>query len=388
MTDQYLKYWLALKWTEGVGNVGFAALVDVFGSPEGVFNASLRDLRETTGIGQKTAGAIKSFSQWQQVEEELESARKHQVSIITYHDPLYPKYLLNIYDFPPLLYVKGTLREDDVIVAVVGSRTASAYGRFSTERLCRELAAKGIVVTSGLARGIDTAAHRGSLAGRGRTIAVLGCGIDIIYPPENKELFEKIPAQGAIITEYPFGTPPNGPNFPARNRIISGISLGVVVVEASDKSGSLITARMALEQGREVFAVPGSIDAAGSRGTNKLIKQGAKLIENADDILEEILPQAGVKVEGTNPGKGKTPERNNENPNINGQPAKGRATAKELTDEERKLLEHVTSDPINIDTLIAITGEKAGAILNTLLLLELKGRISQLPGKTFIRKEQ
>ncbi|MDO9586150.1 MAG: DNA-processing protein DprA [Syntrophales bacterium] len=388
MTDHDLKYWLALKWAEGVGNVGFAALVDAFGSPEGVFNASLRDLRETTGIGQKTAGAIKSFSQWEQVEKELESARKHQVSIITYHDPLYPKYLLNIYDFPTLLYVKGTLREEDVVVAVVGSRAASAYGRFSTERLCRELAAKGIVVASGLARGIDTAAHRGSLTGRGRTIAVLGCGIDIIYPTENKELFEKIPAQGAIITEYPFGTPPNGPNFPARNRIISGISLGVVVVEANDKSGSLITARMALEQGREVFAVPGSIDAAGSKGTNKLIKQGAKLIENADDILEEILPQAGINVEGLSRKEGKTAGRNNETPLMNDQIAKGRAPAQELTDGERKLLEHVTSDPINIDTLIAITGEKAGAILNTLLLLELKGRISQLPGKTFIRKEQ
>lgn len=388
MTDQDMKYWLALKWTEGVGNVGFTVLVDKFGSPEEVFNASLHDLRETTGIGQKTADAIKSFSQWRQVEEELESARKHQVSIITYHDPLYPKYLLKIYDFPPLLYVKGTLREDDVIVAVVGSRAASAYGRFSTERLCRELAAEGIVVASGLARGIDTSAHRGSLAGRGRTVAVLGCGIDIIYPPENKELFEKIPLQGAIITEYPFGTPPNGPNFPARNRIISGISLGVVVVEANEKSGSLITARMALEQGREVFAVPGSIDASGSKGTNKLIKQGAKLIENANDILEEILPQAEVKIERINSRKGKTAGNSKENPNVNKQPAKGQAPPQEPTDVERELLKHITSDPISIDTLIAITGKKTGEILNALLLLELKEHISQLPGKTFIRKVQ
>jgi DNA processing protein len=387
MTDCDIKYWLALKWVEGVGNVGFTALVNRFGSPEGAFKASLRDLRETSGIGQKTAGAIKSFSQWEKVEKELEAVSKSQVSIVTYHNPLYPKYLLNIYDFPPFLYVKGTLLKDDVIVAVVGSRAASAYGRFSTERLCRELAARGIVVASGLARGIDAAAHRGSLAGGGRTIAVLGCGIDIVYPLENKDLFEKIPGHGTIVTEFPFGTPPNGPNFPARNRIISGISLGVVVVEANDKSGSLITARMALEQGREVFAVPGSIDDVGSRGTNKLIKQGAKLIENADDILEEILPQTGLQIEEIKSKKEKTAKHINKCSKIDEQPAKGQAPPHEPTDLERELLKHVTSKPVSIDTLIAVTGGKAGEILNALLLLELNGRISQLPGKTFIRKE-
>ena len=291
MTDQELTYWLALKWVEGVGHVTFKTLVQTFGSPQEVFDAPLSSLRNMEGIGQKTASHIKSFSKWQQVEHELALTHKHHVSIITYGDPLYPKNLLNIYDFPPFLYVKGTLREDDICIAVVGSRLASTYGRFSTERLCRELALKGVTIVSGLARGIDTAAHKGCLAAKGRTIAVLGCGMDIIYPKENKDLFEKIPLQGAIITEFPFGTPPNGPNFPARNRIISGLSLGVVVVEASYRSGSLITARVALEQGREVFAVPGSIDADGSKGTNKLIKDGAKLIESADDILEEILPQ-------------------------------------------------------------------------------------------------
>lgn len=388
MTDQDLKYWLALKWTEGVGNIGFTALIDAFGSPEGVFSASLHDLKETSGIGQKTAGALKSFSRWQQVERELESAQGHQVSIITYQDPLYPKYLLNIYNFPPILYVKGTLREDDVIVAVVGSRTASAYGIFSTERLCRELASKGIVVASGIAKGIDAAAHRGCLIGRGRTIAVLGCGIDIVYPPENKKLFEKIPVQGAIITEFPFGTPPSGPNFPARNRIISGISLGVLVVEANEKSGSLITARMALEQGREVFAVPGSIDSAGSRGANKLIKQGAKLVESADDILEEILPQININATESNTKRKKTIECDNKTSPSNGWNSKVNAPTESLTDVERKLLEHITSDPVSIDTLIAITGGKAGIISNTLLMLELKGQINQLPGKTFIRKEQ
>ncbi len=388
MTDHDLKYWLALKWVEGVGNLGFIALVDSFGSPEAAFNAAAGDLKEVAGIGQKTAAAIKSFSQWKQVEKELESLRGHQASIVTYHDPLYPKNLLNIYDYPPLLYVKGEFLHDEVIVAVVGSRIASPYGKFSTERLCRELAAKGITVASGLARGIDAAAHQGSLAGRGRTIAVLGCGIDIVYPPENKELFKMIPAQGAIITEYPFGTPPSGANFPARNRIISGLSLGVVVVEATDKSGSLITARMALEQGREVFAVPGSIDAVGSKGTNRLIKQGAKLIENADDIIEEILPQTGRNMESLNP-KEKSPRKpNGEGMETNASATKGGESTGELNEGERKILGHITSAPIDIDTLIAVTGERAGEILNTLLLLELKGIISQLPGKTFMRKEQ
>jgi len=190
--------------------------------------------------------------------------------------------------------VRGSFLPEEIGVAIVGSRLASTYGKYITEKLGRELAMQGITVVSGLARGIDSAAHRGALAGKGRTIAVLGCGLDIVYPPENETLAAEIAAHGAIATEFPFGTPPNAPNFPARNRIISGISLGVVVVEAGEKSGSLITARIASEQGRSVFAVPGAIESAGSRGTNRLIKQGAKLIDSVEDILEEILPQAGL----------------------------------------------------------------------------------------------
>jgi DNA processing protein len=384
MTDHELKYWLALMLVEGVGNIGFTTLVKTFGLPGEVFNAPVHHLRKTPGIGPQLADRIKSFSQWPQVEKELAAAREQQVSIITYHDPLYPKNLLNIYDFPPVLYVKGTLREEDINIAVVGSRAASTYGKFSTERLCRELAMRGITIVSGLARGIDTAAHQGSLAAKGRTIAVLGCGLDIVYPPENKELFKKIPLHGAIITEFPFGTPPHGPNFPARNRIISGLSLGVVVVEANEKSGSLITARLALEQGREVFAVPGSIDASGSKGANKLIKQGAKLIENADDILEEIIPQIGMKRDFPFPAKVETAKDDAEIP-----PADGRTSQLEaLTNREGNLLARISTSPVSIDNLIAQTGEKAGEVLNNLLLLELKGLIRQLPGKLFILKEQ
>jgi DNA processing protein len=385
MTDHELKYWLALKWVAGLGNVGFINLLEAFGTPEEVFQAPAAKLQATPGIGSKVAAQIKAFHKWTEVDRELSISHKLQVSIITCRDSIYPYNLINIYDFPPYLYVKGTLREDDICIAVVGSRMASAYGRFSTERLCRELAMKGITVVSGLARGIDTAAHQGSLAAKGRTIAVLGCGLDIVYPPENKALFEKIPPQGAIITEFPFGTPPLATNFPTRNRIISGLSLGVVVVEANYRSGSLITARVALEQGREVFAVPGSIDADGSKGTNKLIKDGAKLIEGADDILEEILPQIRRKFAAPAPAKVNQAKRiadvhDLERPSALSQNA--------LTEREVKLMKQISANPLNVDQLISLTGEKAGEILNTLLLLELKGIISQLPGKMFILKEK
>ena len=199
--------------------------------------------------------------------------------------------LLNIYDRPVFFYVLGRLDKEDVPLAIVGSRNASTYGRYTTDRISRELALRGITIVSGMARGIDSCAHRGALAAKGRTIAVLGSGLDVIYPPENKKLFAAISSNGAVISEFPLGTQPLSYNFPARNRIISGLSYGVVVVEAGEKSGSLITAKLAMEQGREVFAIPGTIDSASSRGTNSLIKQGAKLIENIDDILEDILPQ-------------------------------------------------------------------------------------------------
>lgn len=256
MDRDELKYWIALKWIDGLGNVGFRNLIEALGSPFSVFRASPHTLRTILGIGHKIASRIAAFADWQRIEREVETAERLNVSIVTCRDPLYPQDLLQIYDYPAYLYVKGTLVPSDVNVAVVGSRVASTYGKFATEKLCRELALRGLTVVSGMARGIDSAAHRGALAGKGRTIAVLGCGLDIIYPSENEKLFHDIVAYGTVITEFPFGTPPSGPNFPARNRIISGISLGVVVVEATYKSGSLITARFALEQNREVFAVP------------------------------------------------------------------------------------------------------------------------------------
>lgn len=382
MNSHDIVYWIALKSIEGVGNIAFKNLLENFGSARAVFDASLQELKKIRDIGPKTALLIKQFEQWQSAEKELQIANTHNVSILNYKDPSYPSRLLNIHDFPVLLYVKGILSPDDIPVAVVGSRMATTYGKFQTERLCRELALSGITVVSGLARGIDSAAHRGALAAKGRTIAVLGSGLDVIYPPENEKLFFEIANNGAVISEFPFGTPPQAANFPARNRIISGISLGVVVVEANQKSGSLITARLALEQGREVFAVPGTIDSAHSRGTNKLIKDGAKLIENIHDILDEILPQVAGRTsllfhdQKLSEKKSEDPKSNIIKPVLDG-----------LNDMETKLFHLISSRNMHIDEIISAAEHKAGDVLAVILNLELRGLIKQLPGKIYARKE-
>lgn len=398
MDREALKYWLALRAVDEVGCVGFRTLLQAFGTPREVFSASMQMLKVVPGIGPRIADNIRSFSSWQKIEAELDLADSMGVEIVTCADSRYPRNLQNIYDMPPFLYVAGTLVPDELCVAVVGSRLASVYGRFTTEKLSRELALKGVTVVSGLARGIDAAAHRGALAGRGRTIAVLGTGIDTIYPPENKKLAEMIVENGALVSEFSMGTPPNASNFPARNRIISGISMGVVVVEAGEKSGSLITARIAAEQGRSVFAVPGEMGAAGSRGTNHLIKQGATLLEDIDDIFEEIIPQAGLAMgavlleaeeaplpllnQTVSPASDKRaapPERE-----VSSAPDR----QKSMADGERALFALLSARPVGIETLIEQSGQPARVIQNNLLTLELAGLVVQLPGKNFIRKEQ
>ena len=383
MDDEELKYWIALKAVQDVGCVGFKALLAAFSSPRAVFAAPARMLQAIPGIGPKTADHIHSFSDWATAEKEISRAGELHVDIVTCEDPRYPQNLLNIYDYPPFLYVKGSLVPAELCVALVGSRLASTYGRYVTEKLSRELALMGITVVSGLARGIDAAAHRGALAGKGRTLAVLGCGLDVVYPPENRELADAVAASGALITEFPFQTPPNAPNFPSRNRIISGISLGVVVVEAGEKSGSLITARIAAEQGRSVFAVPGAIEAAGSRGTNRLIKQGAKLIENVGDIVEEILPQAGLPPAAPAHAPSAGPRDAAKNDAV----APGPDRLGGFTAQEGALLPLITQRPVAVDDLIAASGLAAQEVLNGLLVLELRGLIRQLPGKMFQLKE-
>jgi DNA processing protein len=392
MDQESLKYWIALRSVQEIGCVGFRTLLEAFSSPKAVFAASASALQAVPGIGPQTADHIRSFSDWKTAEREIEQVRELGVAIVTCQDDLYPRNLLNIYDYPPYIYVKGALCPEEVCVAVVGSRLASVYGKYTTEKISRELVLRGITIVSGLARGIDAAAHRGALAGKGRTIAVLGCGLDTVYPPENEELAEAIAANGAVISEFPFGTPPNAPNFPARNRIISGISLGVVVVEAGEKSGSLITARIAAEQGRSVFAVPGEIGSAGSKGTHRLIKQGAMLIENVEDILEEILPQAGALPSVSNEPpvsfRLKAPAADPEKTDAHGDTLpQGVPMMAGLGNPEQQLLPLIGARPVDIDTLITASGLTAQEVLNALLILELRGYIRQMPGKQFIHKE-
>jgi DNA processing protein len=374
MDFENLKYWIALKSIPGVGNITFPALVDKFVSLPAIFTAPVPQLTTIPGISKKTATAIACFKDWDKIKRELDLTYKAGIKITTYSDELYPAKLLNIYDRPAFIYVKGTLTKDEINIAMVGSRQASTYGKYTTERISRELSIKGITIVSGLARGIDAAAHRGALTAQGRTIAVMGSGLDIIYPPENKKLYAEIEQSGAVISEYSLGTPPLANNFPARNRIISGMSYGVVVVEAGEKSGSLITARLALEQGREVFAVPGSIDSAGARGTNKLIKQGAKLVENIDDILEDILPQ----IEKTAPLAASSAENSDviEPPIIT-----------KLTAIEKIIIDFISTNNLHIDEIIAATALSPAVALSSLMSLELKGIIQQHPGKFFTRNK-
>jgi len=374
MNYDIFKYWIALKSIAGVGNITFPALVNKFGSLPAIFAAPVSKLSEILGISKNIATAITGFNDWGKVKAELELLDKNEIKIITYQDELYPAKLMNIYDRPPFLYVRGNLNKDDINIAVVGSRLASTYGKYTTEKISRELALKGLTIVSGMARGIDSTAHRGALTAHGRTIAVLGSGLDVIYPPENKKLFAEIIENGAVISEFPLGTPPRSANFPTRNRIISGMSYGVVIVEAGEKSGSLITARLALEQGREVFAVPGSIDSAGSRGTNKLIKQGAKLIENTDDILEEIFPQ----FERTIVLK-PSPVSNSE--------VIEAKSSEILSDVDQKIVDLVSGGRVHIDDLISSTGLSSASILSSLTTLELKEIIKQYPGKFFSLKK-
>jgi DNA processing protein len=353
-------YWLALNMVPGIGPIAYRNLVARFRDPERVFAAAQKELTAVEGIGEKTIGAIKSFPAKEVAAEELKKAKDLGVSILTLRDQGYPKNLLQIYDPPPLLYVRGKWNAgDSPMVAMVGSRKGSPYGRAVTKKISKELASGGVTVVSGMARGIDTCAHLGALEAGGMTIAVFGCGIDIIYPPENEKLFFAIIDHGAAISEFPLSTPPEGKNFPKRNRVISGLSLGVVIVEATADSGSLITASHALEQGREVFAVPGNVGMATSKGTNTLIKQGAKLVEGAQDILVEILPQ------------------------YEGKPYQEEIPL--LSDEEDGILQLLSHNPLHIDEISRLSQMEVRRVSTILLELELKGVISQLGGKMFVR---
>lgn len=359
MKDLY--YWFALRRICGVGNVIGKALLNRFGLPENVFAASAGELEKVEGIGRRAVRSITGFRPDDSIDREIEKVLSKKIDIVTFHSPDYPENLKNIYDPPLFLYVKGRLSSRDKhAVAVVGSRTASEYGLKVTGEISRHLARFGITVVSGMARGIDSAAHAAALAGGGRTIAVLGSGPDVIYPPENRMLYERIVDQGAVISEYPLGTEPNSYNFPPRNRIISGMSLGVLVAEASPKSGSLITAKLALEQGRDVYAVPGNVYSYKAKGTHTLLKSGAKLVDNAGDILEEL----NLPVFSREPDSDPDPE---------------------LNGEFKAVYSLTTAEPVYIDQIILKTGLSSSRVSAILLERELTGLLKQLPGKMFAR---
>jgi DNA processing protein len=359
-------YWLALSLTPGIGSTLMRRLLDRFNTPEAVFHAPMKELSKIEGLGEKVAQEIRKGPLEKVVERELSLLREVGGRVITLKDEEYPKRLKDIYDPPALLYVRGALKkEDEFAISIVGSRKTTPYGRWFTEKVSQELARHGVTIVSGMARGIDSLAHWGAISGGGRTIAVLGCGVDVIYPSENRNLFAKMIDRGAILSEFPMGSPPEGGHFPRRNRIISGLSLGVVVVQASEKSGSLITAGYALEQGREVFAVPGNVGTESSRGTHRLIKEGAKLVESSEDILEEILPQWRGERETT---------------------PKVEIPRPDLTEEEKVLYELLSETPLHIDVMIRESRMDPGKVSSLLLNLELKGMISQWPGKCFSRK--
>ena len=365
MVDEIF-YWLALSLTPGVGSTLIKRLVDQFDNPEAVFQAPMKELLRIEGLGEKVALEIRKGPLEKAVERELSLLKEVGGAILTLKDDAYPKRLRDIYDPPAVLYVRGELKKgDELAVSIVGSRKTSPYGRWITEKVSQELARHGVTIVSGMARGIDSLAHWGAISAGGRTIAVLGCGVDVIYPSENRNLFRKIIECGAVLSEFRMGSPPEAGHFPKRNRIISGLSLGVVVVEASTKSGSLLTAGYALEQGREVFAVPGNVGFEGSRGTNRLIKDGAKMVESSEDVLEEILPQWRREEETT---------QQVESP------------GRDLPEEERILYELLGETSLHIDAIIQESGFEPGTVSSLLLNLELKGFISQWPGKCFSRK--
>ncbi|OGP60784.1 MAG: DNA protecting protein DprA [Deltaproteobacteria bacterium RBG_13_52_11b] len=359
-------YWLALSLVPGIGSIFFKRLLERFKTPEAVFRATAKELSAVEGLGEKVVQAICKGPFEKKVERELYLLEKVGGRILTLGEENYPRRLKEIYDPPPVLYVRGELRkQDELAVSIVGSRKTSPYGRWFTERVSRELAQQGVTIVSGMARGIDSVAHQGAISEGGRTIAVLGCGVDIVYPPENRRLCRQVIDHGAVVSEFPMESPPEAGHFPKRNRIISGLSLGVVVVQAGKDSGSLITANYALEQGREIFAVPGNVGAESSQGTHQLIKQGAKLVESSEDILQEILPQ-WRRDETT---ISKVEERQ-----------------KGLSGEEKALYAVLGDTPLHIDTIIRETQLDPGKVSSLLLNLELKGFVSQWPGKSFTRK--
>ena len=363
--------WLRLRSVPGIGNLTFRRLIQRFGEPMTVFDTATDELLAVEGITPRLVSAIRQHARADTFSDrEMNKAIRMGCHIITQADHRYPALLLQIPDPPPYLYVYGDTAAFPVSIAMVGSRHATTYGLTTTRRLSNDLARQGITVVSGLARGIDTAAHEGALQGGGNTVAVLGSGLAKIYPRENADLCHRIATRGAVISEFPLDAGPEPHHFPQRNRIISGMSLGTVVVEATRRSGSLITARMALEQNREIFAVPGSVNSYKSMGTHALIKEGAKLVTHVGDILEELPPLDRQHAE--------PPDADFSRPQV----------AITLSGDEQIVFDALSPYPTHVDELTRQVNIDAGRVAGILLTLELHGLVNQDPGKLFRRTDE
>jgi DNA processing protein len=361
---------VALNLVEGVGPVRIRQLLEAFGDAPSILKASRQQLLGVRGIGEDTAAAIAGWERTVDVAGELKRIADFGCRILIQSDPEYPPSLCEIYDPPVVLYAKGALTASDRnSVAMVGSRQTTHYGIETARKLAYQLAYTGVTVVSGGARGIDTAAHQGALSGKGRTIAVLGTAINVVFPPENAELFERIAANGAVITQFPFNRNGDRQSFAIRNRIVAGMTLGTVVVEANLTSGALITANFATEYGRQVFAVPGRIDSPRSKGCHDLIKKGAKLCEGVEDILGEF--------EYLFPASNRLPSA----------AGTGVLPALELSGNEQKVYDIINSEEMSIDDVIRRSGLPASATSVALFSLEMKRLIRQLPGKMFLRNQ-
>jgi DNA processing protein len=365
--QEHLRAVLRLALTPGVGPKTYRSLLDHFGSPEAVGDAAPSELRNVPGVGQKLMRAIVDARLNLDLDAELKACAERQVAVLTVDGEAYPRGLREIHNPPIALFVRGQLVPSDALaIAIVGTRHATSYGVRQAERLAMGLSRAGLTIVSGLARGIDAAAHRGALLAGGRTLAVLGCGVLQVYPPEHAELAEQIALQGALISEAPPRSQPHSGMFPQRNRLISGLTLGVVVVEAAQRSGALISAEHAMEQGREVFAVPGPVDSRSSRGCHQLLREGAKLVETVEDVLEELGPLVAAT-----PG---------EDGRVVRHPAE-----LQLNQQEQAVLDATTTEPLTIDQVVVRSGLPVHRVLATLSVLEMRHLIRRLSGNLVAR---
>ena len=333
-------------------------LLGNFKTPEAIFEATLSDLGQVPGIEKELALTIKNYCRSDDINKKIEIGKRLDIKTISFLDEDYPKNLKTIDDFPPVIFIRGEIRnEDGKALAIIGTRSATDYGKQIAEKFAYELANYGVTIVSGLARGIDTMAHKGALKGKGRTIGVLGCGIDVYYPPENRNLYAEIANNGAVVTEFNFGTPPLAHHFPKRNRLISGLSLSVLAIEARSSSGVLNTVQWAANQGRDVYVIPGDIRSKTSEGTNQLIKDGAKPVTSVEDILEDL-------------GIAAKKQEKREIP---------------LSENENKLVEAIAIEPLYVDQIAEKMSIDIPSLLTILLELEIKGLIKQLPGKRFVK---